>query len=554
MTPHLSRFLAAERRRERARLLIACVSAACVTAASVLLLGISGWFLTAAAVAGLAGPLVANSFNYFTPAALIRMFAILRTAGRYSERVVGHEAALRALSRIRPALFAAILAGPADRALRLTMGDASSRMVQDVDTLEARFVRLPVPWGTAAAFLAGMAMILPAGLVPALVTTAVLAVTLGLGWMLARTSDAAGRQVQIENGRLKERYAGLVAASAELRAYRLEDWAAQEIARAGEGLLAAQARVTAWGGWFALLQGTATGLAAMLALALAPAHDLPVAAMATLGAAMVIDGAAAFLRGLEAQGGWHEAAERLDALLAPPSTARAAVTIGTDPWIDLGLGGAPLLPGTIIGLTGPSGIGKTSLLERLMGLHPAAGSPIALDGVPLAEIEPSALRAAFAYAPQDAALLAGTLRANLLLACLDGEAEEDRLWCALEDAALATRVRAMPQGLDTWLGENGARLSGGERRRLGLARAYLRPAPWLLLDEPTAALDPAIESLVIGRLAVRLARTGQGAVIVSHHPAPLRLCTSVLRLSEARQDSFASSTRPQPDLHRVTAA
>jgi len=554
MTPHLSRFLAAERRHERGRLLIACISAACVTAASVLLLGISGWFLTATALAGLAGPLVANSFNYFTPAALIRMFAILRTAGRYSERVVGHEAALRALSRIRPALFAAILAGPADRALRLTIGDASSRMVQDVDALEARFVRISVPWGTAAAFFAGMAMILPAGLVPALVTTAVLAVTLGLGWMLARTSEAAGRQVQIANGRLKERYAGLVAASAELRAYGLEDWAAQEIARAGEGLLTAQARVTAWGGWFALLQGTATGLAAMLALALAPAHDLPVAAMATLGAAMVIDGAGAFLRGLEAQGGWHEAAERLDTLLAPPPKAPAAETIGSHPEIALGLGGDPLLPGTIVGLTGPSGIGKTSLLERLMGLRPSACSRIALDGVPLAAIDPTVLRAAFAYAPQDAALLAGTLRANLLLACPDGEAEEDRLWCALEDAALATRVRAMPQGLDTWLGENGARLSGGERRRLGLARAYLRPAPWLLLDEPTAALDPAIEALVIGRLAARLARAGQGALIVSHRPAPLRLCTSVLRLPEAGQDSFASSTWPQPDLHRVTAA
>lgn len=554
MTPYLTRFLAAERQRERSRLLVACLSAACVTGASVLLLGISGWFLTAAALAGLAGPLVANGFNYFTPAALIRMFAILRTAGRYSERVVGHEAALRALSRIRPALFAAILAGPAERALGLTMGDASSRMVQDVDALEARFVRLPVPWGTVAAFLAGMAMILPAGLVPALATTAILAATLGLGRMLARTAEAAGREVQIANGRLKERYAGLVAASAELRAYGLEDWAAQEIARTGEGLLTAQARVTAWGGWFALLQGTATGLAAMLALALAPAHHLPLAAMAALGAAMVIDGAGAFLRGLEAQGGWHEAAERLDTLLAPPSVVTSTVPIGADPRIDLGLGSAPLLPGTITGLTGPSGIGKTSLLERLMGLRAAVGSQIALDGVPLAAIDGAALRAAFAYAPQDAALLAGTVRANLLLGCPEGEAEEDRLWCALEDAALATRVRAMPQGLDTWLGENGARLSGGERRRLGLARAYLRPAPWLLLDEPTAALDPAIEALVIGRLAARLARTGQGALIVSHRPAPLRLCSSVLRLPEARQETFASSSWPQADLHRVTAA
>lgn len=554
MTPHLSRLFAAERRREGGRLLIACAAAACVAAAAVLLLGIAGWFLTAAALAGLAGPLVANGFNYFTPAALIRLFAILRTAGRYAERVVGHEAALRALSRIRPALFAAILAGPAERALRLTMGDACSRMVQDVDALEARFVRLPVPWGTAAAFLAGMAMILPAGLAPALATTVVLGATLGLGRMLARLSERAGRQVQIANGRLKERYAGLVAAAAELRAYGLEDWAAQEIAQTGEGLLTAQARVTAWGGWFALLQGTATALAAMLALALAPAHDLPAAAMAALGAAMVIDGAGAYLRGLEAQGGWQEAAERLDRLLAPPAAAPAALAIGAAPWIDLGLGSAPLLPGRIVGLTGPSGSGKTTVAEQLIGLSPAMGSGITLDGVPLAAIDCGSLRAAFAYAPQDAALLAGSVRENLLLGCAQGEAGDERLWSALEDAGLASRVRAMPEGLDTWLGENGARLSGGERRRLGLARAYLRPAAWLLLDEPTAALDAATEALVIGRLAARLARTGQGALIISHRPAPLRLCSPVLRLAKDDAAGFASSTGRQPDLHRVTVA
>lgn len=554
MTPHLSRFLAAERRRERGRLALACAAAATVTAASTLLLGMSGWFLTAAALAGLAGPLVANAFNYFTPAALIRLFAILRTGSRYAERVLGHEASLRALARIRPALFAAILAAPAERALRFSMGDASSRMVQDVDALEARFVRLPVPWGTAAAFLAGMAMILPAGLWPALATTAILAATLGLGALLARRAQADGRAVQRANAALKERYAGLVSAAAELRAYGLETWAAAEIATAGEGLLAAQARVTAWGGWFALLQGAAAGLAGMAALALSPAHHLAIAAMAALGATMTVDGASAFLRGLEAKGGWQEAAERLETVLAPATSAAPAAVIGPDPEIDLGIGAAPIAPGSIVGLTGASGLGKTTLLERLMGLRQAAGAGITLDGRPLETLDVAGLRRAFAYAPQDAPLLAGTVRANLLLACPDGTAGDDMLWCALEDAALAARVRAMPQGLDTWLGENGARLSGGERRRLGLARAYLRPAPWLLLDEPTAGLDGATEAVVCGRLAARLARTGQGALIVSHRPAPLRLCSPVLRLARPVGEAIAPSTGARSDLHTVKLA
>jgi ATP-binding cassette subfamily C protein CydC len=147
----LQALMAMERKRHWKPLAIACLAAATVTAASVLLLGLSGWFITAAALAGLAGPLAATSFNYMLPAVGIRLFAILRTGGRYSERVFGHDAALRALAALRPALFAAILAGPASRALGLTVGDASARMVQDVDAVEARFVRLSAPWGAAAA-------------------------------------------------------------------------------------------------------------------------------------------------------------------------------------------------------------------------------------------------------------------------------------------------------------------------------------------------------------------------------------------------------------------
>ena len=102
--------------------------------------------------------------------------------------------------------------------------------------------------------------------------------------------------------------------------------------------------------------------------------------------------------------------------------------------------------------------------------------------------------------------------------------DDDALWAALEDADLADRIRAAPAGLNAPLGENGARLSGGERRRLGLARAYLRPAPWLVLDEPTEGLDAATEARVLERLARRLERTGQGLILVSHRPAPLALC------------------------------
>jgi ATP-binding cassette subfamily C protein CydC len=142
---------------------------------------------------------------------------------------------------------------------------------------------------------------------------------------------------------------------------------------------------------------------------------------------------------------------------------------------------------------------------------------------------PDAARALFAYAPQQAVLLAGSVRENLKLAL--PSADDDALWAALEDADLADRVRAAPAGLNAPLGENGARLSGGERRRLGLARAYLRPAPWLVLDEPTEGLDAVTEARVLERLAARLARTGQGLILVSHRPAPLALCQQHLTVT-----------------------
>jgi ATP-binding cassette subfamily C protein CydC len=258
--------------------------------------------------------------------------------------------------------------------------------------------------------------------------------------------------------------------------------------------------------------------------------------MAALGAAMTVEGAGAVLRGLEVRGALAESEARLDALLeAPPAAENEPVILHERPSIAFAEPFARLAPGSITGITGPSGSGKTTILERLVGLRTAPAAWIAVDGADITTLDLRALRACFAYAPQDAALLAGTVRENLMLACLH-QPTEARLWDALHDAALDERVRALPAGLDSWVGENGAALSGGEKRRLGLARAYLRAAPWLLLDEPTAGLDSATEALVVARLRARLARTRQGALIVSHRSAPLGICSRRLTLGEAMPD------------------
>ena len=156
-----------------------------------------------------------------------------------------------------------------------------------------------------------------------------------------------------------------------------------------------------------------------------------------------------------------------------------------------------------------------------------------MGGIDIASLSPATRRARFAYAAQDVRLLNGTVRDNLLLA---GPGSDDTLWRVLEDAALAERIRAEPLGLDMPVGANGERLSGGERRRLGLARAYLRAAPWLVLDEPTEGLDAATEAQVLKALERRLVENKQGLILVSHRTAPIQICQTRLRIEAMAQN------------------
>jgi thiol reductant ABC exporter CydD subunit len=186
-------------------------------------------------------------------------------------------------------------------------------------------------------------------------------------------------------------------------------------------------------------------------------------------------------------------------------------------------------PGRTLAVAGPSGTGKSTLLAVLLGLVTPDAGRVTVGDVDLSDLDPEAWRARVTWVPQRPHLFAATLGENIRLA--RPGADDEAVAAAVADAGLGPVVAALPRGLDTPLAEGGAGLSAGERQRVALARAFLRPAPLLLLDEPTAGLDPATEALVVQ--AVRRLARGRTAVVVAHRAALLAAADDVVHLAPA---------------------
>ena len=186
-------------------------------------------------------------------------------------------------------------------------------------------------------------------------------------------------------------------------------------------------------------------------------------------------------------------------------------------------------PGEVVAIAGPSGCGKSTLLSVLLGLTPIERGSVRVGDVDLADLDPDAWRAQLAWVPQRPHLFAWSIAANIRLGRPD--ATNDQVQAAVIDADLAGVVARLPGGIETPLGHDGAGLSAGERQRVALARAFIRDAPLLLLDEPTANLDGRTEQGVLG--AVRRLMVGRTVVIVAHRPSLLALADRVVHLEPA---------------------
>ncbi|MBD3730067.1 MAG: ATP-binding cassette domain-containing protein [Sphingomonadales bacterium] len=513
----VEQLLAAGTRRQRRALWVAILLAVLAALAAVLLLGISGWFLTGAALAGLGGTAAVQAFNYLIPSAAIRGLAIVRTAGRYGERLFSHRAALHAIAHLRPALFLRLAGQDAARALLQSPGEIATQLGADLDALEDRVVRR-VAWPSAlAAALAGLAAATLAGLASALALWATLA-----AMRLASRRLAGGalpglrRQEAAALGALRAAYADYAAAGTDIAIYGLTDRVCAELQAHADRLDAARLAIVRRE---ALVAGVLTVLAALggalvLAFSIGPA---PLAALAVLAASAALEAWAGLSRSDLQRPRIAAALERLahfaegnPADIEPVDNGPARLAIS-----DKGTQ-TVLHRGERLRIGGPSGAGKTRLLETILGLRSDAPQTVETAGL------------SFAYVPQGNSLIAGTIADNLRMA-RPGVAEAD-MWRALDAACVGDVVRGLPAGLEYWLSSDLAALSGGQRRRVALARALLAGRDMLVLDEPTEGLDPATEARLTASLEAWLDQTGSGLLLVSHRHLPRRLAGQVLEL------------------------
>ena len=523
-----------------------------VVLANVALLALSGWFTAAMALSGLGGVPI----EVFAPAAAIRGLAVLRTGGRYAERLVTHEATLRLLAEVRVWFYARLEPLAPARLQSVRGGDLMSRIRSDIDSLDNLYLRVLAP--TAASAASAVLLVGFLALFDRAAAAVLAAALLGAGVVLPLLAQGLGRfpgrRAVVTRASLRSTISDMVQGIGEL----LVDGAAEReiglIGDLGRSLIGEQRRQARLG-----IVGTAmSGLLANLALwgtlvVAIPAVRAgrlsgPDLAMAALFVLASVEAVGPLPAAFQALGETLAAARRIFALVdAEPAVAdpvrKAAAPVRFDLRIrglrmryDAGaswaLDGVDLdvRQGTALGLVGPSGSGKTSILNVLNRFWDYGEGSVTIGGVSLRDLGGDTVRGFTSVVAQQTHLFNASVRDNLLLA--RPGADDDALFAALRAAHLGDEIAALPDGLGTLVGENGARFSGGETRRLAIARALLKDAPILLLDEPTEGLDAISERAVLDGL--RTLMRGRTTILITHRIAALRDVDAVLAFDRGR--------------------
>lgn len=488
----------------------------------------------------------------------VRAFGIGRGVLRYLERLVSHDVALRGMTELRTTLYERLAAARPETLLRVRRGDLLARVGADVDTVGDVVVRGLLPAGVAVTLGAGtvLAMCLfwpPAGLALGACLLLAGVVAPAIAARAARATERRALQSRADMtatalGLLDDAGPLLVAGRAtdELAALRESDRRLAAATDAGAGPAAVAAGIGQLAVGVAMLAALLTGVPAVGAGLLSPV-ELAVVVLTPLAAfeATALLPAAA----IQVQRSRAAAVRVLALLDAPTDPPATDDSPGRPPLVaaDLACGwpGSPptltdltldVRPGRSVAIVGPSGTGKTTTLLTLAGLLPRQGGTLTLDGHDVDRLERHAVAAAVVVGTEDAHVFGTTVLENLRVARGDLTAVEAT--DVLRRVGLADWLDGLPGGLDTVVGPDARTVSGGERRRLLVARALVSAAPLVLLDEPAEHLDPERADALVADLL----RDPRGVVVVTHRLSPLAAADEVLLLDAGRVSARGTHT------------